>query len=417
MDTTQMQALLQPNRLDKRRRRAWIIGTIIIAGASVALLAWWILRDHTTYTYKTISPQIASITQTISAAGTLEPLDTVEVGSQISGRIQEVFVDINDHVQEGEVLAKINPEKLLQTLNKQKASLESARAQYQLSLTTEKTTKWSYERLKALHDRTGGKSPSQLDLHNAQLEYESARRNVQVNASNIKNIESDVRSSEIDIKNSIIISPIKGIVLERKIDPGQTVAASFQTPTLFKLAKSLEQMSLIVHVAEADIGSVQAGQAVRFRVDAYPDRDFHAKVDRVSYAATQDSTNNIISYETKILVDNSQNLLRPGMSVSATIIIQTQDNTQAIPVGALFFEPPKLMDSSKKKSFSFNTPPPRRTSGIAQPKKPSKTIYLLENGKPTPLEVEVGITDGVHVQILRPTLSPNTQIITQMQQK
>ena len=412
-----MQALLQPNRQNKRRKRAWIIGAIIAVGVGVALLAWWILHDRTTYIYKTISPQRASITQTISAAGTLQPLDTVEVGSQISGRIQEVFVDINDHVQEGEVLAKINPEKLLQTLNKQKANLESARAQYQLSLTTEKTTKWSYERLKALYERTGGKSPSQLDLHNAQLEYESAKRNVQVNASNIKNIESDVRSSEIDIKNSIIISPINGIVLERKIDPGQTVAASFQTPTLFKLAKSLEQMSLIVHVAEADIGSVQAGQEVRFRVDAYPDKDFHAKVDRVSYAATQDSTNNIISYETRILVDNSQNLLRPGMSASATIIVQTQDNAQAVPVSALFFEPPKSMDSSKKKSFSFNAPPPRRTNSIAQSKKPSKTIYLLENSKLTPLEVEIGISDGVHVQILRPTLSPNTQIITQMQQK
>ena len=202
-----MQALIKPNRQNKRRKRAWIIGAIIAVGVGVALLAWWILHDRTTYIYKTTSPQRASITQTISAAGTLQPLDTVEVGSQISGRIQEVFVDINDHVKEGEVLAKINPEKLLQTLNKQKANLESARAQYQLSLTTEKTTKWSYERLKALYERTGGKSPSQLDLHSAQLEYESAKRNVQVNASNIKNIESDVRSSEIDIKNSIIISP------------------------------------------------------------------------------------------------------------------------------------------------------------------------------------------------------------------
>lgn len=420
MDTAQLQALLQTSLAHKKRKRVWILAAALIIAALIALLAWWIAHDRTHYIYKTATPKRVNVTQVVSAAGTLEPLDTVEVGSQISGRIQEVFVEINDHVAEGQVLAKINPEKLLQTLNKQKASLESARAQYQLSLTTEKTAKWSYEQLKALYERSGGRSPSKLDLHTAELEYESARRSVQVNASNIKTIESDVRSSEIDIKNSIIISPIKGIVLERKIDAGQTVAASFQTPTLFKLAKSLEQMSLVVHVAESDIGKVKAGQEVRFRVDAYPDRDFSAKVDRVSYAATQDSTNNIISYETRILVDNRQNLLRPGMSANATIIIQTQENIQAIPVGALFFEPPaqESVKKNEKKPFSFNTPP-RRSSANASTaaKTPSKTIYLLENDQITPLEVEIGINDGINVQIVSPTLAPNAQIITQMQQK
>ena len=399
----------------KPAKRKWLLLTIIVLCPVIVLLWWWLYPSTPKYIYKTTSPKTATITQIVSAAGTLSPIDTVEVGSQISGRIQEVLVDINDSVQEGQVLAIINPEKLNQTLNKQKASLESARAQHALSLITQEKAKWNYDRLQELFTRTHGKSPSKLELQAAKLEYENAKSNVQVNALAIKNIEADVKSSEIDIKNSIIISPINGIVLERDIDPGQTVAASFQTPTLFKLAKNLDEMSLVVNVAESDIGKVQVGQDVRFSVDAYPDTDFNAKVDRVSYAATQDSSSNIISYETRILVNNQSKLLRPGMSASANIIIQTRKDIHSIPVSALFFEPPKLATS--KKSFSFSAPSPPRRSNAKVSKKPSKTIYILENSTPTPLEVEVGINDGINAQIISPKLAPNAQIITQASQK
>ena len=399
----------------KPAKRKWLLLTIIVLCPVIVLLWWWLYPSTPKYIYKTTSPKTATITQIVSAAGTLSPIDTVEVGSQISGRIQEVLVDINDSVQEGQVLAIINPEKLNQTLNKQKASLESARAQHALSLITQEKAKWNYDRLQELFTRTHGKSPSKLELQAAKLEYENAKSNVQVNALAIKNIEADVKSSEIDIKNSIIISPINGIVLERDIGPGQTVAASFQTPTLFKLAKNLDEMSLVVNVAESDIGKVQVGQDVRFSVDAYPDTDFNAKVDRVSYAATQDSSSNIISYETRILVNNQSKLLRPGMSASANIIIQTRKDIQTIPVSALFFEPPKLATS--KKSFSFSAPSPPRRSNAKVSKKPSKTIYILENSTPTPLEVEVGINDGINAQIISPKLAPNAQIITQASQK
>lgn len=399
----------------KHTKRKWLFLSIALICLVAGGIIWWLYPSTPKYIYKTAMPKTATITQIVSAAGTLSPIDTVEVGSQISGRIQEVLVDINDSVQEGQVLATINPEKLNQTLNKQKASLESAKAQHKLSLITLEKAKWNYDRLQELYKRTQGKSPSKLELQTAKLEYENALSSAQVNALNIANTQADVKSSEIDIKNSIILSPINGIVLERSIDPGQTVAASFQTPTLFKLAKSLEEMSLVVNVAEADIGKVQIGQAVRFSVDAYPDTDFSAKVDRVSYAATQDTSNNIISYETRILVNNQAKLLRPGMSASANIIIQTQKDVQTIPVSALFFEPPK--QEASKRSFSFSTPPPPRKSSAKTSKKPSKTIYILENGSPTPIEVEVGINDGINAQILSPKLPENTQIITQASQK
>ena len=393
----------------------WLLPLSFVTLIVIALGIWFFTHQSQSFVYKTSKVKTLTITQSVSATGTLSPTDTVEVGSQISGRIESVFVDINDEVKEGQIIAKINPEKLNQTLAKNRANLDSARAQYELSRATLKTNEWNYKRLKELFERTGGRSPSQLELRNAQLEYESALRNVEVNKANIANIESDVRSAEIDLKNSVILSPINGIVLERSVDLGQTVAANFQTPTLFKLAKSLETMSLVVNVAESDIGKVRIGQQVLFSVDAYPDIEFKAFVDRVSYAATEDETNNIISYETKILVDNKSLLLRPGMSVTANILVQTEKDTQAIPVSALYYEPPKL--NNKQKAFSFTQAPPRPPrSGIVN-KKMGKTIYILQDNIPVPLEVEVGINDGINAQIISPKLSDDMQIITSSQAK
>lgn len=413
MNTQDIYARLMP---PKKHLLKWII-PIIIALIALAGIGFWLFSAQTpSYTYKTSKPKTLTITQTVSATGTLSPTDTVEVGSQISGRIESVFVDINDEVTQGQVIARINPEKLNQTLAKQRANLDSARAQYNLSLATYQTNEWNYKRLKELYERTGGKSPSQLELRNAQLEYETSKQNIEVNKSNIANIESDVKSAEIDLKNSVIVSPINGIVLERSVDPGQTVAASFQTPTLFKLAKSLETMSLVVNVAESDIGKVQNGQQVVFSVDAYPDVEFKAKVDRVSYASTEDTTNNIISYETKILVDNKALLLRSGMSATANILVQTEKDTQTIPISALYYEPPKIKTSQK--SFSFGQNPPRPPSNrISTAKKIGKTIYILKDDVPTPLEVEVGINDGINAQIISPKLDENALIITSSQAK
>lgn len=390
----------------------------LLVGVLVALLVFVLFfSPKQSYSYTTAHPTNLTITQVVSATGTLSPTDTVEVGSQISGRIEAVYVDINDEVTQGQVLAKIDPEKLNQTLAKYKANLASARSQYELSKNTLAKNEWNYNRLKELYERTGGKSPSQLELKTAQIEYETAKSTLRVNASNIANIESDVRSSEIDLRNAIIISPINGIVLERSVDAGQTVAANFQAPTLFKLAKSIEMMSLVVNVAESDIGKVKKGQEVRFFVDAYPDVEFSALVDRVSYASVEDSTNNIVSYETKILVDNKSLLLRPGMSASANIRVETQKDAQSIPVGALYFDPPREREQAKKAfSFGGNMPRPPR-SNITKSKKMGKTIYILKDGKPQPIEVEVGINDGTNVHIISPILPKDTQVILSSQAK
>lgn len=414
MSAQEIYARLNP----PKKNRKFLLWLALLAGGLFVVLLFVVFAPSSqSHIYTTANPTTITITQVVSATGTLSPTDTVEVGSQISGRIEAVYVDINDEVAQGQVLAKIDPEKLNQTLAKYKANLDSARSQYELSKTTLEKTQWNYNRLKELYERTGGKSPSELELKTAQIEYENAKNTLRVNASNIANIESDVKSSQIDLRNAIIISPINGIVLERSIDAGQTVAANFQTPTLFKLAKSLETMSLVVNVAESDIGKVKKGQEVSFFVDAYPEVEFSALVDRVSYASSEDSTNNIVSYETKILVDNKSLLLRPGMSASANIRVQTQKDAQSIPVSALYYEPPREREQAKKAfSFGGNMPRPPR-SNITKSKTIGKTIYVLKDGKPQPLEVEVGINDGTNAHIISPILPKDTKVIISHQSK
>ena len=414
MSAKEIYARLNP----PKKSRKFVLSLAVLVGVLLLFVIYLVFSSQEQgYIYTTAKPANITIPQVVSATGTLSPTDTVEVGSQISGRIEAVFVDINDTVTQGQVLAKIDPEKLNQTLAKYKANLASARSQYELSKTTLAKNEWNYKRLQELYERTGGKSPSELELKSAQIEYESAKNTVKVNASNIANIESDVKSSQIDLRNAIIISPINGIVLERSIDAGQTVAANFQTPTLFKLAKSLETMSLVVNVAESDIGKVKNGQEVSFFVDAYPQVEFSAFVDRVSYASSEDSTNNIVSYETKILVDNKSLLLRPGMSASANIRVNTQKDAQSIPVSALYFEPPREKQQAKKAfSFGGNMPRPPR-SNITKSKKLGKVIYVLKNGKPEPIEVEVGINDGTNAHIISPILPKDTQVIISSQAK
>ena len=176
-------------------------------------------------------------------------------------------------------------------------------------------------------------------------------------------------------------------------------------------------MSLVVNVAESDIGKVKKGQEVSFFVDAYPEVEFSALVDRVSYASSEDSTNNIVSYETKILVDNKSLLLRPGMSASANIRVQTQKDAQSIPVSALYYEPPREREQAKKAfSFGGNMPRPPR-SNITKSKTIGKMIYVLKNGKPEPLEVEVGINDGTNAHIISPILPKDTKVIISHQAK
>lgn len=405
---------IKPRAKNSKKKLFVILG--IIALVALFALVFVLKFSKNEVRYITENPVISEISQDVSATGTLEPTDTVEVGSQISGTIYEVLVDVNDEVKKGQILAKIDPEKLEQSVDNFEAQLQSAQAELTSAEVALENKKWTYENYKNLFDNTGGKSPSQLQLKTAELEYKSALANIDIKKAAIRQLETSLKSAKIDVKNAIITSPTNGIILSRSIDPGQTVAASFNTPTLFKIAQDLTKMKLISSVLEADVGKVQVGNEVEFSVDAYPNDKFKAKVAKVNFAdssatSTSDSTtstSNIISYEVTTFVDNAKLLLRPGMSATATIKTASVKNALIIPYQALLFNPNEV---EKKSSGMAMMGPPKRSkrsySGIGN----KGSVWILENGAPKEVEIDIGITNGRSAQVLGESISADSKVI------
>lgn len=405
---------IKPRAKNSKKKLFAILGIIALVAFFALVFALKFSKNEVRYI--TENPTISEISQDVSATGTLEPTDTVEVGSQISGTIYEVLVDVNDEVKKGQILAKIDPEKLEQSVDNFEAQLQSAQAELTSAEVALENKKWTYENYKNLFDNTGGKSPSQLQLKTAELEYKSALANIDIKKATIRQLETSLKSAKIDVKNAIITSPTNGIILSRSIDPGQTVAASFNTPTLFKIAQDLTKMKLISSVLEADVGKVKVGNEVEFSVDAYPNDKFKAKVAKVNFAdssatSTSDSTtstSNIISYEVTTFVDNAKLLLRPGMSATATIKTASVKDALIIPYQALLFNPNEV---EKKSSGMAMMGPPKRSkrsySGIGN----KGSVWILENGAPKEVEIDIGITNGRSAQVLGESISADSKVI------
>ena len=410
---------IRPNQKNGKKKFVIIIALVAIVAVAAVFIALRFSKGEVRYI--TQKPIIGDISQDVSATGTLEPTDTVEVGSQISGTIYEVLVDVNDEVKKGQILAKIDPEKLEQSVDNFEAQLQSARAELTSAEVALENKKWTYENYQNLFDSTGGKSPSQLQLKTAELEYKSALANIDIKKAAIRQLETSLKSAKIDVKNSIITSPTNGIILARSIDPGQTVAASFSTPTLFTIAQDLTKMKLISSVLEADVGRVKIDNEVEFSVDAYPNEKFIAKVAKVNFAdssatgnsSSTTSTSNIISYEVTTYVDNSKLLLRPGMSATATIKTAAVKNALIVPYQALLFTPTTTESKKSNNSAMPMMGAPKRDrrsySGVGN----KGSVWILENGAPKQVEIDIGITNGKSAQVLSDNLSVDSQVIIQ----
>lgn len=406
----------------KPRKKIWkILSFLLVVGAICGGVAYYYTQPkEVKIIYDVITPKRGDISTMISATGTLNPLNEVQIGSQVSGIISSIDVDTNDIVKKGQVLAKIDDKKILQELSRYEAQLTSAKAQLASLQSTLKDKKWQYERLQKLYKQSKGKYPSFADVQSAQVAYEVAQSEIESKKGNIAEIEANIKGVKIDFDNTIITSPIDGVVLTRSVDVGQTVAASFSAPELFKVAQNLEEMKLVVQIAESDVGKIALNQMVSFSVDAYPHRKFFAKVDKVNYGST--TTDNIVSYEVTINVANKDLLLRPGMSATADIVVAEKKNALLLPVSALFFTPQKQEAQSKKKSKSFFAPPmPPRHKNTTKPKDQKtqvgeeREIWILQGGKLVPMKVKVGISDGKSVEV--EGISEGTQVVVGMREE
>lgn len=390
----------------KPKRKLWkILSSLCVITALCGGGAYYYLQPkEVKITYETITPKRGDITTIISATGTLNPLNEVQIGSQVSGIISQIDVDTNDVVSKGQVLAKIDDKKILQELSRYEAQLKSAKAQLDSLTSTLKDKKWQFERLQKLYKQSKGKYPSYADVQSAQVAYEIAKAEIESKRGNIAEIEANIKGVKIDFDNTIITSPIDGVVLTRSVDVGQTVAASFSAPELFKVAQDLKEMKLVVQIAESDVGKIALNQPLSFSVDAYPHRKFFAKVDKVNYGST--TTDNIVSYEVTINVDNKDLSLRPGMSATADIIVAEKKNVLLLPVSVLFFQPQKQEIRTKKKTTSlFGPPMPPRHKNTTKPKDKQtnageeKQIWVLQGGNPIQRMIKVGISDGKNVEV------------------
>lgn len=415
--TEEMYKTLRPPKSKK-----FIAFIVIAVLAVIGIILYFILRSGgPEYNWTTVKAHRGDVASIVSATGTISATNEVLIGSQVSGTISAVFVEENDEVKKGDILAIINPETINQNIAKYEAQLNSARASLNSSKVSYNNKKNDYNRKYKLYKATGGRSPSETDLDSARMELLTAEADIKIKEASILEVETNLNSSKIDLKNSIITSPIDGVVLTRSIDAGQTVAASFSTPELFVIAENLEKMKLLVNVSEADVGKVKEGQSVSFTVDTFPDEIFKSTIYRVNKGATE-SDDNIVSYETTIYIDNKDYMLRSGMSATADIETASAKNALLVPVSALFFEPPvpKELSDAEKRPAMLQGPPGRRPAAAKQVTtdivSKNGVVYVLENNVPVAKNVELGVSDGKNIQIIS-GISENDSVITSYKMK
>lgn len=315
------------------RRRIVVIVVLLVT--AVAALWWWQHRTpDATSGYRTEAVDRGNIRVAISATGTLSAISTVDVGSQISGQVTAVLADFNDHVEKGQVLARIDPSTYQAQITQGSAAIASARASLASAQATLRNAQADYDRKASLAKQ---QLVARSDADLARTALDQARAQINAAQAQINQQTASTQSTRLNLERTVIRSPVDGVVLTRTIEPGQTVAASLQSPVLFQIAENLSQMEILLAIDEADIGQVKAGQGVSFNVDAYPDRQYSGKVHQVRIAAT--NTNNVITYPVVVSVDNSDQSLLPGMTANAEIEVSRRDNVLRVPNAALRYKP------------------------------------------------------------------------------
>jgi HlyD family secretion protein len=421
----------------------WISILILLAGAAVG--GWWYLksRNEVATEYQTATVTRGNLTQAVTATGQLGPVLNVQVGSQISGIVKKILFDFNSTVKSNQVIAEIDPSTYELNVLRAKAQLANSKANLALA---EVQARRADELFKA-----NLISGSDHDTASAQLQQAQAQ---------VQSDEANLKSADVQLSYCTIYAPVDGVVISRNVDPGQTVAASFNTPTLAVIANDLTKMQIDALVSEADIGGVAVGQGVNFTVDAYPYRTFHGKVNQIRYGAV--TNQNVINYDCIIGVENTDLKLLPGMTANVSIIVAERDNALKIPNAALRFRPPDSGGGSSRTntSFSATNPGPRQMADAGGPGGPgggprqggggggpgggggrnfdrgaggpggsgrqprperqlARTVYVLDSAgdsrekapKLKPVQIRVGISDGASTEVLD-GIAEGTQVVT-----
>ncbi|WP_406827550.1 efflux RND transporter periplasmic adaptor subunit [Microbulbifer sp. ARAS458-1] len=445
------------------------IGLGVVGAAAVAYWGWSsFFSAGGTPQFSTATIGRGNLEVSVTATGNLQPVNQVDIGTEVSGTVETVSVDYNDQVKKGQELARLVTVQWQDQVRKSSAALASSKASLQQAEASQIEAAQNVKRLLDLREATDGRLPSRAELEAAEAADRRARADVAVAEANVESASADLASAETNLAKAIIVSPVDGVVLSRVVEPGQTVAASLSAPVLFTLAEDLSKMELEVSVDEADIGKMSKGLNATFSVDAWPGREYPATVTRVSLGSS--IVDNVVSYSTLLSVDNPDQTLRPGMTATATITTESRENVLLVPNVALRFTPPaELMpdmsprgeqggegaggrrgengerprregmgartrgDGERQRSgnnqpggvFSqlISGPPrgfrgsrdrnQRRTSSVMSNRGPQR-VWVMENGELKPVRVRTGISDGRYTEIIGGRLEEGAEVITGM---
>ena len=359
----------------------YIIALRVIVGISYKLLN----RSTGGTVYKTQKIENGDIMESITASGTINPLSTVSVGSQASGRIAEIYVDYNSVVKKGQLLALIDQENAKATVQQREAALEIAKAQVAVE---ENNIKYYKKALNRISKLNASKYSTEKDLEAAERDYDNSVAQLALEQAQVKQAQASLDSAKTELSYTEIKAPVDGIVISKAVEVGQTVAASFETPEIFSVAEDLTKMQIEASVVEADIAKVKEGQKVRFTVDSYADDYFYGVVTQVRNEAT--TTSNVVTYTVVIGIDNTEMKLKPGMTANVEIITAEEKDVMLVPNQALRFY---IDDSDNAKRYK------------------DRGVWIMKNGKPERVTVKIGVSDDDNTQILESSLKIGDAVI------
>ncbi len=394
----------------------------LLAGGTVALgIAGLLLtggNDGPGGHYLTEEAVTGNLVVSISASGTLQPTRSVDVGSELSGTLEAVLANENDRVNKGQIVARLDPAKLRDAVAKSKAAVEAAAATVAQIDATVAESRANLNRLKHVAELSGGKVPSKTELEAAEAAAQRALANLASARADVSQARATLKTDETNLEKAVIRSPINGVVLTRKVEPGQTVAAQMTTPVLYVIAEDLTKMELQVKVDEADVSAVKLGQPATFSVSAWPGRSFPATIQRVGLGST--TTDNVVTYKTVLSVANDDLALRPGMTATARIVTANRENVLLVPNAALRFTPPSGAEAGPSGSIVSRLmprpPQPKKQAPKVAPGA-ARQVWVLRDGLPAAIPVDTGASNGRQTEISGGELKSGMAVIVDYQEK
>ncbi len=397
-----------------RRPLVWWTTAVLVTGAVVYYSQ---LRQANQVAPQFVTEPLrkGNLTLTVSANGTLAPTRSVTLGSELSGTVREVLVDVNDRVRKGQVLVVLDTAKLTDQVTRSRAGLALAQAQLAQAVATVKESQANLARQDEVARLSGGKVPSAAELDAARANVERAKAAELSAQASVEQARATLSTDETNLSKASIRSPIDGVVLTRTVEPGNAVAASLQAVTLMTIAEDLKRMRLEVSVDEADVGAIKLGQKADFTVSAFPSRKYPAQITRVAFGSTK--AENVVTYTTYLEVDNSDLSLRPGMTAAATVVATERKDVLLVPNTALRFNPSSSGAAAKSESVLSKLMPRPPSTGVrktarADTKPGERQLWVLKDNQPVALPVKTGITDGRMTEVTGEGVAEGLAIIT-----